>query len=106
MDCGEGSTVGFIIGGGIVVGIVAYCIVVVVRMNGIIEVDVLGVIIGVSIIMVIIVGVGIVIIGALSNNVYVTFKLCLPSVTTNFLFENFEHPTNYKRQSDNAAYES
>ena len=38
--------------------------------------------------------------------VQTSFKLCLPSVTTNFLFENFEHPTNYKKHSDNGAYES
>ena len=58
---GEGSVVGFIIGGGIVVGIVAYCIVVVVGMDGIIEVDVLGVIIGVGIVVDVIIGVGIVV---------------------------------------------
>ena len=58
---GEGSAVGFIIGGGIVVGIVAYCIVVVVGMDGIIEVDVLGVIIGVGIVVDVIIGVGIVV---------------------------------------------
>ena len=58
---GEGSAVGFIIGGGIVVGIVAYCIVVVVGMDGIIGIDVLGVIIGVGIVVDIIIGVGIVV---------------------------------------------
>ena len=43
---------------------------------------------------------------ALSNNVHVTSKLCLPCITTNFQFENFKHPTNYKRHNDNGAYES